>query len=72
MIAKHKTSGALYEPQYIVHPAEYAPANQADVFACYRLSAYDGMPIGSLVWLSADELDFGTADLSRFERKGGR
>lgn len=58
-IVKRKTSDTpdqLYEVQYVVHPAQHAPASTVDVYACYRLSAYDGMPIGSLIWLRADEL----------------
>lgn len=48
-------SGELYEIQYVVHPR---PATHGcDVYACYRLSAYDGMPIGSLVWIAETDLD---------------
>lgn len=48
--------GNLYEVQYLVHPSPTAPADTTDVYACYRISNYDGLPIGSLVWIAASEL----------------
>jgi hypothetical protein len=55
-LVKAKNSGELYEIQYVVHRAVWAPSNVTDVYACYRISNYDAMPIGSLVWISADQL----------------
>jgi hypothetical protein len=45
---KSKKTGDLYEVQ------EYLDNN---ILSCYRLSAYDGMPMGSLVHLSQDEVE---------------
>ena len=50
-------TGTLYEVQYLVHPSISAPSDTTDVYACYRLSAYDGMPIGRLVWVAESELE---------------
>ena len=55
MLRKAKASGDLYEVLYVVHSPAAHP-NQ-DVFACYRLSAYDGMPIGSRVWVAENEFE---------------
>lgn len=52
-IVKSKT-GTLYEIQYVVHPRSVA--HGCDVYACYRLSATDGMPIGPRVWIAATDL----------------
>ena len=52
---KSKTSGDLYEIQYVVHPR--SASHGCDVFACYRLSSYDGMPIGPLVWIAESEFE---------------
>lgn len=49
-------SGKLYEIQYLLAPSTTAPSIDMPVYACYRLSAYDGMPIGSLVHIAASEL----------------
>lgn len=48
--------GNLYEIQYVVHRSATAPSSATDVYACYRISNYDGMPIGSLVWIAENEL----------------
>lgn len=45
-------SGTLYEIQYVVHSTTL----NEDVYACYRLSSYDGMPIGGLAWIPVSEL----------------
>ena len=46
---KSRHSGDLYEIQYVVY------GTIGYLAACYRLSGYDGMPIGGLVWLPVDE-----------------
>ena len=51
---KAKDSGCFYEIQYVVHPRPIT--HGCDVYACYRLSATDGMPIGPLVWIA--DVDF--------------
>lgn len=51
---KHKVTGRLYEIQYAVHTKQ---ADGQDVYACYLLSAYDGMPVGNLVFIRAGELE---------------
>lgn len=50
-----KESGEWYEMQYIVHPQPNYTTG--DVYACYRLSATDGMPIGPLVWINASAFE---------------
>lgn len=55
-LVKSKETGTLYEIQYVVHRSATAPAATTDVYACYRISVYDVMPIGSLVWVAASEL----------------
>ena len=57
MIAKHRTTGRLYEVDAIAHSKRSNPAD--DVCRCRMLSAYDGMPIGNSGWIPADQLDFG-------------
>lgn len=52
---RSKQSGQLYEIQYVIHPKPSFTTD--DVYACYRLSATDGMPIGSLVWITASEFE---------------
>ena len=54
-IRKSIPSGETYEIQYVVHPRPITHGE--DVYACYRLSARDGMPIGSLVWITASDLE---------------
>jgi hypothetical protein len=55
---KHRTTGDLYEVDSLTaHPSATAPPETTDVFACYRLSRYDGMPVGTRVWLSASEVE---------------
>jgi hypothetical protein len=60
-IRKAKQSGKFYEIQYVVHPRPIT--HGCDVFACYRLSDYDGMPIGSLVWIAESELEPTTVEV---------
>jgi hypothetical protein len=48
-------SGELHEIQYVVHPRPLHVAS-GDVYACYRISATDGMPIGPLVWIATIDL----------------
>lgn len=55
MLRKSKTTGSLYEIQYVVHPRPFTYGG--DVFACYRLSGYDGMPIGPRVWIAESEFE---------------
>lgn len=59
-IAKHRTTGELYSVEYVVHSVNQVDGE--DVFACYKLSAYDGMPIGSLVHIPKSELDLGNKE----------
>ena len=47
LVVKHKITGRLYEIQHI----------DGDIYACLRLSYYDGMPIGDLVYLRKDEVE---------------
>lgn len=54
-IVKSKSSGDLYEIQYVVHPQPNFTTDE--VYACYRLSGYDGMPIGGRVWIAAGEFE---------------
>lgn len=56
-VVKSRKTGQLYELQYVVHPSENVPKGTTDVYACYKLSPTDGMPISSLIWLSLDELE---------------
>jgi hypothetical protein len=56
-MVKHKQTGELYEIQHVIYSRVDAVNADADVLACYRLSAYDGMPIGSLVHLQRDEVE---------------
>ncbi len=55
--------GRLYEIQYVVHSA--CGNDAEDVYACYRLSNYDGMPIGPLVWVAKGELE--ETDVTRLD-----
>lgn len=54
-IVKSKTSGRLYAIDHVVHSSRGVDGE--DVFACYMLSAYDGMPIGSMVWIAKSEIE---------------
>ena len=54
-MVKHKQTGQLYEIQHVIHSTRAIDGE--DVLVCYRLSAYDGMPIGSLVHLRKDEVE---------------
>lgn len=51
-IVKSKRDGTLYEVQYLFH----SDLIDVDLYVCYRLSVYDGMPIGGLVYVLADEV----------------
>lgn len=53
MVVQHR-DGDLYEVQYVVHSK--AGIDFDDVFAVHRLSAYDGMPIGSLTWIAKRDI----------------
>lgn len=48
-LVKHATTGDVYEVAYVVR-------NVDAMFACYKLSAYDGMPIGELVHIPASNI----------------
>lgn len=48
-------SGEAYEIQYVVHPRPIT--HGCDVYACYRLSKTDGMPIGGLVWIAKTDFE---------------
>ena len=56
-IAKHRENGKLYQVEHVVH--DDRGVYDEDVFACYALSGYDGMPIGPQVWVERSKLDFG-------------
>lgn len=53
-MVKNRHNDTYYEIQYVIHPRSVA--HGCDVFACYRLSATDGMPIGSRVWIALSDL----------------
>lgn len=55
-IVKHRQTGTLYEIDYVVHSTR---ADGKDVYACHKLSAYDGMPIGPLVYLPCEAVLLG-------------
>jgi hypothetical protein len=61
-MVKHRVTGALYEIAYVTHSL----AHNGDVYAAYRLSSYDGMPIGPRVWIAVNE--FEPADVERISR----
>ncbi len=48
----------LYSVQYLIaHPSASAPTAVTDVYACVRLSAYDGMPMGGTVFIAENEIE---------------
>lgn len=49
MIVKHIPDGRLYEVHHVYHSNRQN--HDEDVYACHRLSAYDGMPIGPLTYV---------------------
>lgn len=46
-IIKSKIDGHLYEVEHV----------SEDAFGCRRLSAYDGMPIGPIVYIAKGDID---------------
>ena len=51
-VVKNKFTGELFKVEHIFHSAGFP-----DIYACYRLSGYDGMPIGSLINFGPDEIE---------------
>jgi hypothetical protein len=51
-IVKSKDGRESYEIQYTIHSSVL----NTTVYACYRLSAYDGMPIGPLVFIPISQV----------------
>jgi len=53
-MVKHKATGKLYEIDHVIHSKNGVDGE--DVYACHKLSEYDGMPIGPLVYLKKVEV----------------
>jgi hypothetical protein len=53
------TEGTLYEVYSVVIGGTTAPAYCTPVYNCYRLSNYDGMPIGMLVNIDETQISQG-------------
>lgn len=65
-IVKHRASDRLYEVDHVVFSTRGWAVD--DVYCCYQLSAYDGMPVGERKWIPCHEFDRMIAPTT----KGGR